>query len=307
MVKYLQNRIAQSRWALTLTVIYGVLVCLAGGLVTDGLWMQFALLIVSTMMMVELNNGNALIRIYSRMISCSYLVMTTMSAFLMRSLQVDIVQITLIAFLLLILKAYQNQSAVGWTFYAFMALGIGSIVFPQLLLFVPVLWVMMAVNIMCFSPRTFFSSILGIITPYWFFAAWLLYTDNISSLGSHFISALQFQEPFQLATVGLHQWLTYAFVVICAAIGSVHFFAYSYQDRIRIRLTYEMFIILNIICLTFAIVQPQHFDCLLGMSIVLTSTIIGHFLALTHSRLSNITFHILTLSALAITIFNLLV
>lgn len=306
MAKLLQNRIAQSRWALPVTALYALLVSLAGGLATDGLWLQFGMLLVSTMMMVELNNGNALIRIYSRMVSCSFLVMTTMSLFLFRSLEVDVVQITFIAFLLLLLRAYQNQQATGWVFYAFISLGISSIVFPHVLLFVPLLWILMAVNVQCFSPRTFLSSILGIIVPYWFVAAWLLYTNNLGLLSAHFLSIVQFQSPMLLAGVNIHQWLTFAFVFLMAIMGSIHFLAYSYKDSIRIRMIYEMFIVLDACCMVFALLQPQHFNDLLGMAIVVTAPIAGHFLALTQSRLSNITFMVLAAAALSITAFNLI-
>lgn len=304
-MKRLQNRIAQSRWALPVTAVYGLLVTLAAGLVTDGLWLNFALLFVSTVMMAELNNANSLIRIYSRMVSCSFLVMTTMSLFLFRSTDVGVVQITFIGFLLFLLRAYQDQSATGWTFYAFLSLGIGSVVFPQALLFVPLLWVVMAVNVMCFSVRTLFASVLGLLTPYWFVAAWLLYSDNMAFLYTHFISIFQFGAPFDFAVISFHQFATFLFVLVLAMIGAAHFLMYSYQDRIRTRMYYEMFITLDIACFVFAILQPQHFDNLLGMAIVLTSPLIGHYLALSHSRVSNATFVLLSATALAITVFNL--
>lgn len=305
MVKRLQNRIAQSRWALPITIIYGLVVCLTVELLGYGQWMTFALLLVATLMMAELNNGYSLIRIYSRMVSCSFMVMITMSLTLFESVTVAVVMVAFIAFLLLIFRAYQNPGAVGWVFYAFVALGISSIVFSKSLLFVPVLWVIMAVNVLCFSPRTLIASLLGIITPYWFVAAWLIYQGNISYLGTHFLSALQFGTPFQFSILNIHQLLTFAFVLVLAVIGAVHFFLYSYQDRIRIRLMYETFVVLDACAVIFAILQPQYFDEMLGMSIVTTATLIGHFLALTHSRLSNITMFVLAGVTLALTIFNL--
>ena len=274
-----------------MTVAYGLLISLAAGLLTEALWLNFALLFVSMMMMVELNNSNALIRIYSRMVSCSFLVM---------------VQISFIAFLLFLLRSYQGPNATGLTFYAFCALGIASIVFPQILLFLPALWIVMAVYMQSFSPRTFLSSIIGVIAPYWFVAAWLIYTGKYAWLGTHFISALQFGTPFYLADVKLHEWITFAFVLLCALIGSVHFMIYSYQDRIRIRLIYEMLIVLDGLTMFFALIQPQHFDCLLGMAIVLTAPIIGHWLALTSSRLSNIVSMLLAAAAFALTIYNMI-
>lgn len=305
MVKRLQNRIAQSRWALPVTIFYGLFVCLTVELMGYGQWMTFALLLAATLMMAELNNGYSLIRIYSRMVSCSFMVMITMSLTLFESVTVAVVMVAFIAFLLLIFRAYQNPGAVGWVFYAFVALGISSIVFSKSLLFVPVLWVIMAVNVLCFSPRTLIASLLGIITPYWFVAAWLIYQGNISYLGTHFLSALQFGTPFQFSILNIHQLLTFAFVLVLAVIGAVHFFLYSYQDRIRIRLMYETFVVLDACAVIFAILQPQYFDEMLGMSIVTTATLIGHFLALTHSRLSNITMFVLAGVTLALTIFNL--
>lgn len=289
-----------------MTVTYGLLVSLAAGLVMEVSWLNFALLFVSVMMMVELNNSNALIRIYSRMVSCSFLVMTTMSLFLFQTIDVAVVQITFIAFLLLMLRSYQDPNATGLTFYAFCALGIASIVFPQILLFLPPLWIVMATYIQNFSPRTFLSSIIGVVAPYWFVAAWLIYTGKYAWLGTHFISILQFGTPFYLVDVKLQEWLTFAFVLLCAIIGSIHFLMYSYQDRIRIRLIYEMFIVLDGLTMFFALIQPQHFDCLLGMAIVLTAPIIGHWLALTSSRLSNIVSMLLAAAAFALTIYNMI-
>ncbi len=289
-----------------MTVAYGLLVSLAAGLVMEVSWLNFALLFVSVMMMVELNNSNALIRIYSRMVSCSFLVMTTMSLFLFQTIDVAVVQITFIAFLLLMLRSYQDPNATGLTFYAFCALGIASIVFPQILLFLPPLWIVMATYIQNFSPRTFLSSIIGVVAPYWFVAAWLIYTGKYAWLGTHFISILQFGTPFYLVDVKLQEWLTFAFVLLCAIIGGIHFLMYSYQDRIRIRLIYEMFIVLDGLTMFFALIQPQHFDCLLGMAIVLTAPIIGHWLALTSSRLSNIVSMLLAAAAFALTIYNMI-
>lgn len=300
-----QKHIAQSRWALPITAAYGLVVTSAAGLVTDGLWLNFAMLLVSTVMMAELNNYYALIRIYSRMVSCSFLVMTTMSLFLFRSLDVAAVQLTMIGFLLLILRSYQDPRASGWTFYAFLSLGIGSVVFPQMLLFVPLLWILMAVCVISFSPRTFMSSLLGLLTPYWLVLVWLLYEGNVSWLGAHFLSVVRFTTPFDLSGIGIHQWLTFAFVLVAALTGAIHFILYSYQDRIRIRLIYEMFMTIDGFCFLFALVQPQLFDCLMGMAIVLTAPLIGHFLALTHSRLSGIAFIVFAVAALGLTIFNI--
>ena len=100
--------------------------------------------------------------------------------------------------------------------------------------------------------------------------------------------------------------MTFGFVLFCAILGGVHFAMYSYQDRIRIRMIYELFIVLDTLTILFGVIQPQHFGFLLGISIVLTAPLIGHWLALTHSRLSNIVSMVLAAGALALTFFNLI-
>lgn len=305
MKKRLQNRVALSRWALPVTIVYGLAICLIVGMMEREQLSTFVLLVVSSLMMAELNNSYSLIRIYSRMVSCSFLVMTSMCLRLFPSAEVVVVQLTFIAFLLLIWRAYQNPGAVGWVFYAFLALGVSSIVFPKALLFVPVLWVVMGTNVLCLSARTLMASILGLLTPYWFFAAWLFYTNDLGMLAGHFASVVAFQPLFQFNGIDIHHLVTFGFILLLAVIGATHFIIYSYQDRIRIRLIYETFIVLDACCVIFALLQPQHFNELLGMAIVNTSPLIGHFLALTHSRLSNITMFVLAGVTLALTIFNL--
>ena len=85
-MKRLQNKIAESRMTLSFVSVLGFLICIACGAIGMQLgntvfsnvawWEQVLILAVSTMLMVELNNANSLIRIYSRMVSCSFLLLT---------------------------------------------------------------------------------------------------------------------------------------------------------------------------------------------------------------------------------------
>lgn len=305
MNKRIQNRIAQSRRTLPVTAGYAVAVCLAAGLLTRQLWVQVLLLVVSALMMVELNNANSLIRIYSRTVSCSFLVLTTTAAFLLPSMGVGVTQLSYIVFFIFLFRAYQNQTASGQVFYAFIAIGVASMAFVQILFFVPVLWVLLATNVLAFSGRTFFASILGLLTPYWFVAAYRFYTGCLQALGDHFVGLLQLGMPFDLSILDEHRLVTAIFVLVLALVGGGHFLLYSYQDKIRTRMIYELFITLTACSFIFMILQPQHFDPLLGMAIVTTAPLIGHYLALAHSRLSNICFLVIVTLAVLITAYNL--
>ncbi len=305
MIKRAQNRIAQSRWSLSVTAIYCILVFVLSHVVTQVQWIQFPMLCASTVLMVVLNNTNSLIRIYSRMVSCSYAVVMVMSPFLGASLNVSVAQLSFIIFLFFIFHAYQDKRSVGWVFYAYAALGVASVVYVQLLFLLPVLWVLQATNVLAASLRTYCASLLGVIMPYWFMGGYCLYAGEPQTFVEHFYALANWQTPFDFTSVDVHRLVTLAFVVVLGIVGTAHFLAYSYQDKIRTRMIYEMFIALEVCFMVLLMAQPQHFDMLLSLLVVVVSPLIGHFMSLTHSRLSNITFFVLITIAVFLTIFNI--
>lgn len=305
MTTRIQTKVAQSRWALIVTAAYAALVCLAAGLIAQQQWVQLLLLAISTLLMTEFNNANSLIRIYSPMVSCSLLAMTVMSPFLFSTVEPLVVQVSLITFFICFFKAYQSPAATNWICYAFVALGIASIAFVQVLFFVPILWILMANKVMAFSARTFFATLLGIMAPYWFVASYYFYVGDVSYFSRHFIDLVQIDSVFNLSLLGVHRIVTSVFIFLLALVGSLHFVSYSYLDKIRTRMIYETFITLDICCFLLIIILPQYSDQLLGMAIVTTAPLIGHYLALSHTKISNICFFVIIALVLIITAYNL--
>lgn len=304
-VKRFQNRVAESRIALPVTGVYAFAVCALGGLFTEQLWVQFVLLAVSSFLMMELNNVNALIRIYSRMVSCSFLVLAVMSQYLVVDVRCGIVQACFIAFYLFLFSAYQDNRAMGRVFYAFLMLGIASTMFVQILFFVPLVWVLLCTNLMVRSFRAFVSSLFGLLVPYWFMVAYYLYIDDVDSLLDHFLQIAQFGPVLGWMDMPVSHILTAAYVVILAVVGMIHFRLNNYKDKIRTRMLFEIFSVLALAAIVFMIFQPQHIDYLLALLIVSTSPMIGHYIALTNTFITNISFYVMLVVALIITCVNL--
>lgn len=304
-VKRFQNRVAESRIALPVTGVYAFAVCALGGLFTEQLWVQFVLLAVSSFLMMELNNVNALIRIYSRMVSCSFLVLAVMSQYLVVDVRCGIVQACFIAFYLFLFSAYQDNRAMGRVFYAFLMLGIASTMFVQILFFVPLMWVLLCTNLMVRSFRAFVSSLFGLLVPYWFMVAYYLYIDDVDSLLDHFLQIAQFGPVLGWMDMPVSHILTAAYVAILAVVGMIHFRLNNYKDKIRTRMLFEIFSVLALAAIVFMILQPQHIDYLLALLIVSTSPMIGHYIALTNTFITNISFYVMLVVALIITCVNL--
>ena len=106
---------------------------LLGGLVKEQWWLQFACFLLTTYLMVELNNSNALIRIYSRIVSATFLVLSCMACFLFPSLPGNFTQLCVVAACLILFRSYQDKASTGWTYYGFLCVGLASLTFIHIL------------------------------------------------------------------------------------------------------------------------------------------------------------------------------
>ena len=267
---------------LTFTVIYAVLVFLASGLVGKNLWFQFACLAVSTYLMVEFNNVNALLKVYSRMVSCAFLMLACTANYLFASPSAALVQACFAAFYLIVFNAYQERTASGVTFYAYVFIGVASTVFVQILFFVPLLWILHATNVLAMSGRNFWATVLGLIAPYWFVGAYLVYNGQPEFLVQHFADLANFDPLFQYDQIDHNHMATILFVILVSLIGIIHYLRSSRNDKIRNRMIYEMVIL-----------------------IINTSALIGHFITLTRTAATNVVFCVLWLASVLLTVCNL--
>lgn len=305
MTKRLQNRIAESRFTFPVTIIYGIAVWIMAGALERGLYAQLAMFVAGTLMMVALNNSNALIRIYSRMVSCSFVMITCASTFLFSSIESSAVSICFILFYLSIMRSYQDKRSPGIVFYSFACIGIASLFFVQILYFVPFLWILMATNLMAMTHKMFLASIIGIAMPYWFGACYYIYTDQTDLLIAHFAELIRFEPLLQYDSLDIHRLATLGMLAILTLIGIIHYMRNSYLDKIRTRMIYEFFITIDILAIVFLALQPSHIDQLLPVITINTSCLYAHYSALTRTRITNATFIIVGLAMVALTIFNL--
>lgn len=302
--KRIQNIVAESRFALPVTAIYGLLMSIAYGLIEQNLWLHFGVLVVSSYLMVELNNSNALIRVYSRMVSCSYIMLFLMSALLRFPLTSALTQLCFIAFYMFFFHAYQNKSSMGLVFYAFLMIGIASTMSVHMLFLVPLMWVLLFTNVLAGNIRTFFASVLGLIFPYWFLTSYYIYTGQIGLLADHFSQLGVFGKLFDYTVLTDGCIIVFAALALLMIIGIIHFHRNSYKDKIRTRMLYEIFSVTGIYVVVLLLLQPNLYEQFIGIMVVNTSPLIAHFIVFTKTRLTNILFFVIVLSVFLITMYS---
>lgn len=303
-MRRIQNKVAESRWALPMAILYSIAIWLLAGLVQEQWWIQFGCFLLSSILMAHLNNINVLIRIYSRMVSVSFIFLSTAAVFLFPSVKGAVIQLCFIASLLFFYNCYQDKETPGWTFYTFLFLGLGSIADIHFLYFVPIFWLMMVIIVYSISWRTVVASLVGLLTPYWFWTAWILWQENgnITSITKHLLAVTDYQMPVPLTS---QQALLLGLIVLLGITGAIHFLRTSSRDKIRTRQMFYSFFIIGAAAGILMVLQTQHYDMLIRIMTIAVSPLIGHFLALTKTKITNIAFIVISVAVLALTFFNL--
>ena len=305
MRKLLQNKIAESGVTLAVVATYSSIIWLLAGAVNNGWWVQMSCLGFSTYLLVELNNSNALLRVRSRMISSVFLALTCITGFLFSSLNGAIISFLLIATLLPLFNSYQVSNSQGRYYYAFLCLGIISLLYVHILYFIPFLWLSCIFYLQSLNMRSWIASCLGLFTPYWFFLPWMLYADKWSLASSHFSALLQFEFPIRYSLFSIEVFGTILFIITLMIISQLNFWFNSYKDRIRIRQLYRFFATIGWISVFFIFLQPQHYEYLLHILIICASPFIAHFFTLTSSKLTNILFLLTIAIVIVLSLLNI--
>ena len=281
-MKRIQNKVAESRRTLAVTVLYGIAVWLLAGLEKENWWIQAACFAISVFLMMEINNQNLLIRIYSRMVSASFIALFCAAAFLFPSMPGAIMQLCVITSLLLLYGTYQDKASPGKTFYLFFCLSLASTLDIHVLYYIPVVWLLMATTVYSLGWRTFFASLM-----------------------LEHLSELVVLQPIDYTVFDIPRILYLAFLLILFITGTVHFVRTSHNDKIRVRQVYYSFIALTIISYIFLALQPTLYDMVIRMLIITISPLIAHFIALTHTKITNIAFLVMIGAVLILTGMNL--
>ncbi len=302
--KRFQNTFTESKFFLPLAIaVTGGVVGLYG-LVGEGWWMQLICLAISTLLLLILNSSNQLLRVVSQATPAMFLLLVAAAVFIFPDLLAEIMTLCFIALLFMLFHCHQRDVSPGWVFYGFFCLGLASMVFVKAIYYVPLLWVLMATCLRAMTAKTFWASVLGLITPYWLAGPFIIYFKGTDIVAAHFSQLVLFQRLGDYSMLGEHEWLAVGWTALLAIIGIVHYANQGYQDKLRTRLLHEMVIVIDIATFIFLALQPQHYTMLLGVAIANTSLLIAHYLTLTHTFLTNISFFIILAVTLAIIAYN---
>lgn len=143
-----------------------------------------------------------------------------------------------------------------------------------------------------FSFKNFCASLLGILTPFWFYSAYLIYLQDYNRIIGFLQNILLFKFPSwsDYLSMDICRLSAFLLIFILGLISSIHALKTSYNDKIRTRMQFYTLILFETVILLFLLAQPQQFDLFMALLTLTSAPVIAHFFALTSYRITNLLF-----------------
>lgn len=275
------------------TLFFSVVACIVLWMWNDWSNLQrlggLGLTLLTAYLMVEWNNTFSLMRVRSRMTSSTFLLLMAACPLLQTWTTQMLVPLSLLLCYFCLFRSYQKVRAEADFFHAFAFLGLGCLFFPQLLYFVPLLLVSCLVQLRSLSLRSFMACLLGLSLPYWCYAGYSIWHNQLDLTVLHFEQLLTLQMPdYHALTVS--QVLSGGFVMAATMLATFHYQRTAYHDKIRTRMFLNLLVTQEYLIILLMVGQPQHFETMLRLLIVNSSPLIAHYLTLAKGRFFHIWF-----------------
>lgn len=298
-----RNSVVSSTLTLPVAAV-GVLVLWMLPAVADGLlWGGLAVTGLTTYVVMELNARNALLRIRSRLMSVTYLVLMLVCPFLhgwspaaLSALCFALGHATLFA-------SYQQTRPEAYVFHTFLFAGIGSLAFPPLLVVAVGYYFSMLFQLRNLTGRSFVAGLLGLLLPYWLHAAHAIWHNRLDTAFLPLLEQLRPRIP-DYASVPAGRWVTLGVVGFFALLAFIHFFHTAYNDKIRTRMMFYVIATQEVLLAAGFGLLPHCFDALLRLFLVNSSLLIAHYFALGRGRFFNAWFNVSLLLLAALGVYN---
>lgn len=266
-------------------------------------WIGLAFCIGCTVLMAELNNTHVMIRIRTRMVSTSFMVLWTCCGFLHPFQYAHLGVLGLLICYHAMMNVYQQKQSAGITFFIYLCLGcISLIIQPICILGVVFFFFLGYFRALTF--KSFLAGILGFLLPSWLGFSMCFLTDRTDLALNH---ATDFNAwiPLQYHTLNSHHLLSFILLLILVLPSIFHFLHNNYQDKIKVRMFFYVALWMELFLTLCIFIFPHLFQEFFLLLLMNSSPLIAHFFTLSSNRFSGWFFLAALVLVLLVTIMNL--
>ena len=253
-----------------------------------GAGISFLFTIIIAYVILELHNTFSLIRIRTTLVGVIFLWYMGCCSFLHLIQPGILLQFCFVGLLFNLFSSYQRIEPVKSICYTFLFCGLGSLLYPKFIYFLPFLLLGM-IQFQSLTIRTFFAGLIGLIIPYCFWTGYQLYIQDFDKLFNLLTEWTSFS-PIDYSILSIDQIAAFCLITVIALFSAGHYLANSFQDKIRVRSYLSFLFIMDLFVGVAILLQPVMFNELFSIYIVINSITGAHLFALTNSKITNLFF-----------------
>ncbi len=291
----------------TLTLPVAALVSVLAWVLPDveslQLWGGLSATLATAYLIMELNNRNALLRIRSRMMSVTFLFLMTVCPALHSWSTASLLPLLLVLGFFALFGSYQAANAPGYVFHAFLCLGVGSLLFPPFAVLALCYYGCMAFLLHNFTWRTILAGLIGLALPYWGYAAYAIWENQLDTAFLFVQPWLQLRVP-QYSVLGIHEWASLGTIAFFAVLAIIHLCRTAYADKIRTRLLLLTILVTEVFLVAGIALLPEQFDVQFRLFLTNSALLIAHYYALSNGRFIDPWFNLSATAVAVLGIYN---
>lgn len=299
----LRNRIATGTFTLPIVALLTLIVWAVPHLNEIEIWAGLAVTGLTAYSLMELNNRYALLRVRSRMVSTTYLVLMVACSMLHHFSMALIPMLCFVLSYFMLFASYQDTHSQGYIFHAFLFAGVGSIFFPPMLILALLYYFSMLVQLRNFTWRTFMAGVLGMLLPYWLYTAYAIWSNHLDTAFLYLLPWISYHVP-DYSSIALSQWVTVGTLGLLSLFALVHFFHTAYNDKIRTRMFFYVIVTQEIMLSAGLLLLPQFYEVQLALFIANSAPLLAHYYTLAKGKFVDIWFYLSLLMLLGVAVVN---
>lgn len=200
-------------------------------------------------------------------------------------------------------RCYQSAHPVGHVLNAFVALGIGSLIIPQITFFGVVF--LIGVSSICgLTLRNLLAAVVGWCVPYLFLFAYAYCTEQMQIFYGPFVELTTFQ-AIRLDQFDILERAPYIYFFVVFLGTALYTLVNKNKDKISARVFVWFTILLVFSIFIYAFLQPAYALGMLSTMLAGISVVAAHFFVLSNSKSSNAFFVFVLLGLIGLFAMNL--
>jgi hypothetical protein len=251
------------------------------------------LVIVVAYVMQRICDMEMLVRKRTRLPFMLLLLLISTNVELLPVKEVTIVSICLVFVLYHLFRTCQSPEATGVFFNMGVLTGFAGLFMPQILWFIPLLWVGMY-RFRSLSVKSFMALMIGVSAVYWIISAWSLWKRDYSIFVSLYEGLTDFKilpaELFQYDRTGLFVFLF--FLLLSFFYVRINMF----NNPVRIRRILSFMLDMSVWSLALALAYGEHSDSFQLLLYLPSSVLMAYFLENIRRRLRFVLYYLMLLS-----------